>query len=101
MAADAPQNLKHSSSNGNEYRLTLSDDTIQIERYSSGSIAGGSDTECGHTVAGLSAIEKLLNELEITSLQAVFSQAIDYNDEGWENLHSVIQANQTSYYLLD
>ena len=101
MAADAPQNLKHSSSNGNEYRLTLSDDTIQIERYSSGSLAGGSDTECGHTIAGINAIQKLLNRLEITSLQAVFSQAIDYQDEGWENLHSAIQDNQTSYYLLD
>jgi hypothetical protein len=101
MAADTPYILKHRSSDGKEYTLTISEVDIQIERYSSGSLSGGSDTECGHTVAGIEALEVLLTELSAASLADVFSRAVDYDDEDWKQLHSAIQGRQTSYYLLD
>jgi hypothetical protein len=101
MSADIPHILKHRSGDGKEYTLTISEVDIQIERYSSGSLSGGSDTECGHTVAGIEGLRLLLTELSAESLADLFSRAVDYDDQEWKQLHSAIQERQTSYYLLD
>lgn len=101
MAADASQTSRHTAENGNEYTLTVSAASIQVERYSSGSIAGGSSTECGHTITGDPQIEKFLTLANVVSLQSLVDLARNYTDQDWAALHTLVQKNQTSYYLLD
>lgn len=93
--------LTHRTETGTEYSLTIDQDSIQVKRYSRGSISGGSGTECGHTVSGNEAMLQVLNLLALRSLSDLADKVLQFNDQEWNELHSTIQQNQTSSYLFD
>jgi len=93
--------ISYKAESGKEYRLKIDVESIQVERYSRSSVSGGSDTECGHTVAGKEAMLKVLDLLSVQSLDELETSAPNFDYQAWEKLHSIAQSNQTSYYLFD
>jgi hypothetical protein len=69
------------------YKLTATPESIQLYCYLSGSITGGSGTECAHTITGTN-IETFLAALKCTDTQSLNSAAPTYTAKQWQFLHA-------------
>lgn len=80
------------------YSLTADLDMIKIDCYLLGSPAGGTGTECSHTIKG-ERISKFLTASNIASTHELRELAAKFSGIEWREIHSKIQQFQTDVWV--
>lgn len=82
------------------YTLTATPESIQLDCYLTGSVTGGSGTECAHTIIGIN-INTFLKAMKVTDTQSLNSVATAYSARQWQFLHTTVIKFQTSSFTWD
>ena len=80
------------------YSLTAESDLIKIDCYLLGSPAGGTGTECSHTIKGEKIAEFLAASI-IANTDELRELAAKFSATEWREIHSKIQQFQTDVWV--
>ena len=80
------------------HTLKLSTDLIQMDCYLSGSITGGTGTECHHMISG-KKIPEFLAAMEADSIDSRCDLVPTYKGKDWGKLHMQVHAHQTDVFV--
>ncbi len=83
---------------GGHYTLTVDDRQVKMDGYSMGSPAGGTGTECAHTV-DVTQTADFFAELGVKDEIEMMSALDSYLESDWDNLHSTITKYQTDSFV--
>ena len=81
-----------------DYTVTIDDSLVKIDCYTLGSLAGGTGTECAHTVGAAKRLD-FFNAIGIRNSDELLSLLDIYEQKDWSNLHSIIIKFETDSYV--
>lgn len=80
-----------------EYSLVLEEESVQLNCYLSGSITGGTGTECSHTVDE-TKLGDFIAAIKCKNIQELEEKVKSYSSGNWKKLHQVIQDHHTNHW---
>lgn len=83
---------------GGFYKLILENSQVKMEAYSIGSPAGGTGTDCSHTVDE-TKIKDFLAEMGINGSNELMGRLDAYSENDWSKLHLIISKFQTDSFV--
>lgn len=83
---------------GGYYTVTIDDSEVKLDGYTLGSPAGGTGTECSHTIDATKRAE-FFAEMGVASGEGLFLLLDAYRVGDWVNLHSVITKYETDSFV--
>jgi hypothetical protein len=97
-ATPVEQVFEYSKGRLDSHTLKLLPDLIQMDSYLSGSIAGGTGTECFHTILG-EQIGVFLKAVGVESIDALSKLIPGFKSKDWSRLHRQVHANQSDGFV--
>jgi hypothetical protein len=84
---------------GGFYTLTIDDSKMKLDGYTMGSLAGGTGTECAHTVGAVKK-DEFFKAMEVHNEDELLLLVDTYKEEAeWSKLHSVMTDFQTDSFV--
>jgi hypothetical protein len=83
---------------GGSFTVKIDDSNIKIEDYTFGSIAGGTGTECFHTIDATKRAD-FFAELGVKDGEELFKLLSSDEENDWKTLHALIRKHQTESYV--
>ena len=83
---------------GGYYKLIIEVSQVKIEAYSMGSPAGGTGTDCSHTIDDTKT-NKFFAEIGVRDGDELMGRLDSYNEDDWTKLHLMILKFQTDSFV--
>ena len=86
------------TADGGYCKLIIEGSEVKIESYSMGSPAGGTGTDCSHTIDETKT-EEFFAEMGAKDGDELMGRLDAYNENDWTKLHSIISKFQTDSFV--
>ena len=96
MATDKTKTFN--TKEGGFYTVTLNASQVKLDGYSMGSPAGGTGTECSHTV-NETKMSDFFAVLGVKGVDDLMLSLESYEESNWDKLHSLFSKNQSDSFV--
>lgn len=91
------QVLKFQDGAFDSYELAVEENHVELNCYLAGSLAGGTGTECWHSIKG-GDLRDFVREVGVLATLDLPAHVDGFAAEDWKRMHRIVQTHQTGCY---